>query len=97
MVLYQMKGVLKFVTIMHGAQCVIMVGMLWMPMWPANNLDTLDTVSYYVKIMVTLCRSLYDQSNKFGVNNEIVNQVQTELCIVCNCFIFKVARYGNRC
>lgn len=41
-----MKDVLKFVTIMHGAQCVITVGMSWMPMWPANNLDTLDTVSY---------------------------------------------------
>ena len=46
-----MKVVLKFVIIMHGAQCVITVGMLWMPMWPADNLDTLDTVSYSVNIV----------------------------------------------
>ena len=80
-----MKGVWKFVTIMHGAQCVITIGMLWMPMWPADNLDTLNTVSYSV-MMITSCRSLRGQS-KFGVNNEIVNRDQTELGILCNsCF-----------
>ena len=84
--LYQMKVVWKFVITTHGAQCVIMVGMLWMPTWPADNLDTLDTVSYSVMTVITSCRSLHGQS-KFCVNNEIVNRDQTTLGILCNsCF-----------
>ena len=44
-VLDQMKDVWKFVWTVDGALCVMMLGELWMPVWPADSLDTLHTVS----------------------------------------------------
>ena len=46
-VLDQMKDVWKFVWTADGALCVMMLGELWMPVWPADSLDTLHTVSMY--------------------------------------------------
>ena len=31
----------------HGEQCVMISGELWMPVWPANNWVSLETVSVY--------------------------------------------------
>ena len=39
------KDVWRFVWTTGGALCVMMLGELWMPVWPADSLDTLHTVS----------------------------------------------------
>ena len=46
-VLDLMKVVWRFVWTTDGVQCVMMLGELWMPVWPADSLDTLHTVSIW--------------------------------------------------
>ena len=38
------RAELRFATIMHGAQCVMMPGGLLMLMWPADNWDSRQLV-----------------------------------------------------
>ena len=40
-----LKAVLRFVTTMHGALCVMTFGEHLMQMWPVDNLDFDDQVS----------------------------------------------------
>ena len=47
-----MKVVLKSVTTMPGALCVMTPGVLLMPMWPADSLDSLQQVA----IIYSTCR-----------------------------------------
>ena len=44
-----MKDVWKFVCMEDGVQCVMTYGEFLMPMWPADSLDTLDTVCYQLQ------------------------------------------------
>ena len=41
------RDVWRFVWTVDGAQCVMMLGELWMPVWPADSWDTLHTVSIW--------------------------------------------------
>ena len=53
-VLNQMKVVWKFVWMEDGVQFVMMLGAMWMPVWPADSLDTLDIVSNFCYLHKTI-------------------------------------------
>ena len=55
-----MRDVWKFVWIEDGAQCVMILGTTWMPVWLADSWDTLDTVRYLnciLKVCVAIAKS----------------------------------------
>ena len=49
------KDVWRFAWTTGGAQCVMMLGELWMLVWPADSLDTLHTVSIIMCTKKTQC------------------------------------------
>ena len=51
-----MRDVWKFVWIEDGVQFVMMLGELWMPVWPADSLDTLDIVSDFCFSVDGFCK-----------------------------------------
>ena len=53
-----MQVVLRFVLTGNGAPCVMTTGMHLMPQWYANNLDSLDLVSYNIDIALKMIQTV---------------------------------------
>jgi len=55
--------VLRFVTTMHGAQCVMTSGTILMPMWSADSLGLLQQASSDWKVIYFKPQFLYQWPN----------------------------------
>ena len=54
--LMHMRAVSKFVEVAHGALCVMILGLVLMPEWCADNLDFLQLVRTLLTYLLTLRR-----------------------------------------